>query len=223
MSDFDHRGRASLDPTYAAQLNELSSRRWKRLLNVQAPYRWNLRRLKPGYVLDVGCGLGRNLLHLDGNGVGVDPNPECVAAARARGVEAYGEGEFKDRWPPGTQAFDSLLISHVVEHLLPAEADALIQNYLPFVKSNGKVILIAPQEAGYRRDSTHVTFCNYTILVSMLRRAGVSVDKKYSFPFPRVVGKLFLYNEFVVVGSKRGSAGLPQCIIPRGSADIMPY
>ena len=39
---------------YAARLDSLESARWKRWLNVQAPYRWNLRRLRLGFVLDVG-------------------------------------------------------------------------------------------------------------------------------------------------------------------------
>ena len=46
---------------------------WKRALDVQAPYRWNLRRLKPGFMLDVGCGLGRNLELVLGVCVVVDP------------------------------------------------------------------------------------------------------------------------------------------------------
>jgi hypothetical protein len=38
---------------------------------------------------DVGCGLGRNLGHLDGNGVGVDHNAESVAIAQSRGLRAF--------------------------------------------------------------------------------------------------------------------------------------
>lgn len=31
---------------------------WKRLVNVQAPYRWNLQQLRPGYTLEIGLGIG---------------------------------------------------------------------------------------------------------------------------------------------------------------------
>ena len=46
---------------YAERLETLETARWKRVLDVQAPYRWNLRRLGLGFTLDIGCGIGRNL------------------------------------------------------------------------------------------------------------------------------------------------------------------
>src|SRR3989337_1898945 len=74
---------------YAERLVERQRVWWKRALNVQAPYRWNLRRLGLGRVLDVGCGIGRNLAALDGNGVGVDHNKSCVPVVRSLGLVAY--------------------------------------------------------------------------------------------------------------------------------------
>src|SRR5690349_17057220 len=49
---------------YAARLHALQGKRWKRLLNVQAPYQWNLRRRHLGRTLEIGCGIGRNLASL---------------------------------------------------------------------------------------------------------------------------------------------------------------
>src|SRR5262245_4239843 len=143
---------------YARHLARDGGRWWKRRLNVQAPYRWNLRRLDPGLVLDVGCGLGRNLAHLDGNGVGIDHNPACLAAARERGLTVYSPEDFAVSPDARLERFDSLLAAHVLEHLPVAGAVDLLATYLPYVRPSGRVIVITPQEAGQRRDATHVTY-----------------------------------------------------------------
>jgi SAM-dependent methyltransferase len=184
----------SLDPAYAARLDGLQGARWKRLLDVQRPYRWNLRRLKPGRTLDIGCGVGRNLAHLGDDGVGVDPNPACVSAACAAGFAAYTPAEL----PSG--AFDTLLVSHVLEHV--SDPVALIRDYLPRLKQGGRVIVMTPQEAGYRSDPTHVVFLDFEALGGVLGACGLTVERAYSFPFPRPVGRIFKYNEFVVVARK---------------------
>lgn len=67
---------------YARRLQRIGDVWWKRVLNVQAPYRAHLRRLQLGFTLDVGCGIGRNLSHLDSNGIGVDHNAEAIAHVR---------------------------------------------------------------------------------------------------------------------------------------------
>ena len=46
---------------YRDRLVNLSGAWWKRLVPVQAPYRFNVRRLCPGLTLEIGCGIGRNL------------------------------------------------------------------------------------------------------------------------------------------------------------------
>ena len=80
------------------------------------------------------------------------------------------------------------------------EARALIQGYLPYIKQQGRIIIMTPPEGGYRSDSTHVTFSDDGDLCQMLTELGCVIEQSASFPFPRWVGKLFIYNEFVVVG-----------------------
>lgn len=173
---------------------------WRALLDPQRPYRWNIRRLGLGRVLDIGCGVGRNLGHLDGNGVGVDHNPTSIAAARARGLVAYTTDEFAASADAVPGAFDTLLVAHVLEHLSPAEATALVREYLPYVRADGQVAIICPQERGQRSDATHVTFMPAAVITSVLADAGVAVTRTASFPFPRVVGRWFTHNETIVLG-----------------------
>jgi 2-polyprenyl-3-methyl-5-hydroxy-6-metoxy-1,4-benzoquinol methylase len=193
----------ALSPDYAERLKRLNSR-WKRLLKVQAPYRWNLRRLRPGFVLDIGCGLGRNLEHMDGHGVGVDANPVCVAAARTAGFEAYDPEGFHASVHARSATFDSLLVSHVLEHMNFDEAVALVGEYLGYLKPEGQVILITPQELGHRLDHTHVHYMDAGELRRLAERLGLSAVRSFSFPFPRFMGWVFPYNESVLAARRRG-------------------
>jgi 2-polyprenyl-3-methyl-5-hydroxy-6-metoxy-1,4-benzoquinol methylase len=187
---------------YTGRLADLEQRWIRRVFDVQAPYRWNLRRLELGFVLDVGCGLGRNLGHVDGHGVGVDHNAHSVEVVRSRGMTAFTPEEFlaSEYAVPGR--FDSLLSAHVLEHLEWDDAVQLVQTYLPYVRAGGKVVMICPQRAGFRSDATHVTELDGPALERLAGTCGVSVRSTRSFPFPRVVGNVFTYNETVVVGEK---------------------
>ena len=196
---------------YAARLEALGGAWWKRWLDVQAPYRWNLRRLELGRTLDVGCGIGRNLLHLAGSGVGVDHNPHSVEVARRSGCSAYTSQEFRSSSAAVSSSFDSLLFAHVLEHMALANAIALVGDYLEFLRPDGKVVLIAPQEAGYRSDPSHVEFMDFPILRRILRDNGLGRSSEYSFPLPRPLGRIFVHNEFVVVGRK-GERPAPQAV-----------
>lgn len=187
---------------YTERLRRIGTTGWKRLLPTQAPYRWNVRRLKLGHTLDVGCGIGRNLSHLRGNGVGVDHNPTSIAACRALGLEAYTVEDFlaSDRATPGR--FDSLLAAHVLEHAPEADARGIIEMYLPYVHDGGSVVFITPQERGFASDATHVRFVGFVEAADMAAKLGLIVEKQYSFPFPRWAGRIFTYNEFVTVARK---------------------
>ena len=196
------RTRSTRDAAYTDRQRSLEGAWWKRLLDVQRPYRWHVRRLRLGFVLDVGCGLGRNLLHLGGSGVGIDHNPASVAAAVERGVVAYTPEAFRASSYAAPERFDALLLAHVAEHMHWSEARDLLGEYLPYVRSGGRAVLITPQEAGYRSDSTHVEFMDLESLGRLAHAVGVDPIDAYSFPFPRPVGKVFKYNEFVLVARK---------------------
>lgn len=204
MTDSGHPTPRTEGEDYTERLTTLASARWKQVLDVQRPYRWNLRRLHLGRTLDVGCGIGRNLVNLGSNSVGVDHNPTSIAACRAQGLEAYTTEEFRstDIGAPG--AFDALLAAHLLEHVDEQVADDILAEYLPSVRPGGQVVLICPQEKGFDSDATHTRFCDLDTMRAHAERHGLTVERAYSFPFPRMAGKVFTYNEFVMVGRLPG-------------------
>lgn len=190
------------DPAYAERLAASVAPRhgWRAVVDPQRPYRWNIRRLGLGRVLDIGCGVGRNLSHLDGNGVGVDHNADSVRIARARGLAAYTTDEFTGSVDDRPGSFDSLLFAHVLEHMTPPDATALVRSYLPYLRPGGRVAVICPQERGQASDATHVTFLDAAAITELLLGTDVTVERTTSFPLPRAAGRVFTHNETVVVG-----------------------
>jgi 2-polyprenyl-3-methyl-5-hydroxy-6-metoxy-1,4-benzoquinol methylase len=177
---------------YTNQLIKKQNAWWKHLLDVQAPYRWNLRQLKPGFTLDIGCGIGRNLIHLNGNGIGIDHNFNSVEVARKQGVTAFTPEEFESSLFNKSNKYDSLLLSHVAEHMAQQEVVETLRKYISLLKPQGKLIIITPQEAGFKSDSTHVEFMNFPKLRNIIGQLGCEIVKEYSFPFWRVTGFFFI-------------------------------
>ena len=199
QSDSGGGGEATAGRDYADRLVRLRSAWWKHVIDVQAPYRWNIRRLRLGRTLDVGCGIGRNLHHLGPDAVGVDHNADSVAVARSLGLTAYTVEEFRNSADAAPGSYDTLLLAHVAEHMNRDSVVDILTDYLMFLKPGGRVVLITPQEAGYRTDQTHVRFVDFADSADLAAAIGFEVVRKYSFPFPRIVGKVFPYNEFVTV------------------------
>ena len=186
---------------YTDRLQTLESARWKQALDVQAPYRWNIRRLDLGRTLELGCGIGRVLSFLD-DGVGVDHNADSIAVARERGFTAWTTEEWATCPDAVESSFDSLVLAHVLEHVDEPTGDEILREYLPYLRPSARLVLICPQERGYTTDATHVRFVDGAALEATARRLGFTPTKSSSFPFPRLAGRVFPYNEFMVIAAR---------------------
>jgi SAM-dependent methyltransferase len=187
---------------YTERLQRQGAAPWKLWLNVQAPYRWNLRRHQLGVTLDIGCGIGRNLVSLQTGSIGVDHNATSVQATRERGLDAFTVHEWEQVRDDYREVFDSLLLAHLIEHLTPPQAQQLLESYLPALKPGGKVLFICPQERGYASDDTHVTWTTGQDLQRLAMACGLVPGRWKSFPLPRAAGRWFTYNEFTLLARK---------------------
>ena len=101
-----------------------------------------------------------------------------------------------------TDAFDGLLAAHLLEHMPESDALEILSSYLPFVRGGGRIVFITPQQRGYASDATHVRFVGFDEASALAAKLGLTVDRTYSFPFPRLAGRIFTHNEFITVTRK---------------------
>jgi SAM-dependent methyltransferase len=195
-------GKPTNEKNYTDGLLYRQSAWWKKFFNVQYPYKHNIQSLKPGFVLDIGCGIGRNLLHLNGNGIGVDHNLTSIEVSKSRGLKAYTVDDFLKSTYNKPETFDSILLAHVAEHMTGDDFITLLKQYVHLLKNDGRIIVITPQEKGFKSDDTHVQFMDFVTVKNLLKQIDFNITRQYSFPFPRVIGYFFKFNEFVSVAKR---------------------
>lgn len=188
---------------YSERLQK-SQKTWKRLLGTQKPYKRSICKLKLGKSLDVGCGIGRVLEWLPEGSVGVDHNPTSINLCISKGLRAYETKDF-DKAVIGKEiefaSFDSVVMTHLLEHLTIEDQRLILSKYLPFLKPDGRILIVTPQELGFSSDSTHITFTDFEDAKHLLEINGITLLSQKSFPFPRIFGPFFKYNEFHTLGT----------------------
>jgi 2-polyprenyl-3-methyl-5-hydroxy-6-metoxy-1,4-benzoquinol methylase len=186
------------ESAYTKRLISLSENQFKRIFQVQLPYKIRIRKIISGGTLDIGCGIGRILKWLPKNSIGVDHNADSVQYCRDNGLDAWTAQDFEVLFD-STEKFDNLLFAHVLEHLKNEEQTILVKNYLKFLAPKGKVVIITPQIRGYKSDSTHLTFTDDVRIERILQDNGLEVISNKSFPLPKIFGRYFKYNEFQII------------------------
>ncbi|RDY68832.1 class I SAM-dependent methyltransferase [Lysobacter soli] len=196
---------ADFDEGYTAYQTERSAiRRFVR--------RWYLRSAAAqlrGPTLDFGCGVGELLSRLPAGSKGVEYNRASVEHCRARGLDVAWYDGSADGWSLGTLPaewrFDSMVISHVLEHL--DEPMDVLHRLLAAAAERGvnRVLVIVPGQAGFRIDATHRTFVQWEMLRDALAGVGGwSIARRRYFPGDvRVVGEVFPHHELQVLIERR--------------------
>lgn len=96
-----------------------------------------------GNLLDVGCGNGGLLRHLQGLGwqvEGIDIDPVAVESARKRGFTVHRGTLMEQKYPDNK--FDAITMSHLIEHVpQPAE---LLRECFRILKPCGQVVIVTP-------------------------------------------------------------------------------
>jgi ubiquinone/menaquinone biosynthesis C-methylase UbiE len=92
-----------------------------------------------GILLDVGCGTGRLLEKIESYGIGIDLNSEALNEAEKKGrTVVRGVGQML---PFKEDSFSLVVSDHVIEHLYPHEAWAMLKESARVLKTEGFLVL----------------------------------------------------------------------------------
>lgn len=197
--------------SYAKYFLNKHERWWRFLLPVQVPYKKFARAICRGQVLDIGCGAGRYLSFLFPRATGVDHNTHMLDYVKGKGFKAFSPEDFLSA-PGNNNAFDTLLFSHILEHMTPENACSMISQYIPCLRSNGRIVIILPQGEAFKTDHTHI--CNYSpeMIRNLATLTGTRMIRSFTFPFPEKIGEYFPFNDLVYLLKRRISFPPPSQI-----------
>jgi len=133
-------------------------------------------------VLDLGCGRGSfmNLLQESGVAcVGVDSSPSSLDACKRRGLDAVELADATSYLRRHPDTFEGIFCSHLIEHMEPQQAAALLDSSLLALRPGGVAIFVTPNAADlevvagrFWLDTTHVRLYPSELLLSMMRNSG---------------------------------------------------
>lgn len=184
----------------AYQTNRSALRKWVRqvfLKSAAGPL--------TGPTLDFGCGVGELLSRLPEGSKGLEYNRVSVQHCVRNGLDVEWYDGYADDWNLSvlseTSRFDSMVISHVLEHL--EDPMDVLRALLRSAKRLGieRVLVIVPCPAGYRTDATHRTFVDLDMLHKAMHaddhwRIGRHAYFPLNTPKP---GNWFRYHELQVL------------------------
>jgi SAM-dependent methyltransferase len=166
---------------------------WRFLSPVEIPFKFFARCLCKGKTLDVGCGPGRYLSFLP-DATGIDHNPEFIFYARRRGFKVFLSQEFDEDFDKSLQRFDTLLFSHILEHMEFQQACEFVKKYLPTLKPGGKVIIIVPDGISFKNDPSHRCYFDCNLIKKLASANSLHLQKAMYHPFPKYMSR-WLVND----------------------------
>jgi|688.fasta_scaffold121894_2 2-polyprenyl-3-methyl-5-hydroxy-6-metoxy-1,4-benzoquinol methylase len=197
------------ETTYADEyLAYQTQRSWVRKL-IRKVYLWQVRRHVVGNAIDFGCGAGEHLATFSKESIGLEVNKVTVDYCRQNGlnVEWYNpeEDDYQLKQIP-TGKYQTLVISHVLEHL--EKPEYILLKLMEACKQKGieRIFICLPCKAGFAHDKTHITFVTraYIAQHQLEQTSHFSLTQWGYFPLNmQWVGDFFIYNELYLMYEAR--------------------
>jgi SAM-dependent methyltransferase len=174
-------------------------------------------------ILDVGCGFGSKMAWLIEDGYsphGVDINPKTVEAAQTKGFHCMTPGEFALT----DEAYDLILMAHIVEHFYPDDLLKFVDSYLDRLKIRGYLLIATPLHSkSFYSDFDHIKAYHPQAFISVLCRPESQVQyhsrhrlKMVNFGLGRRPWEAPIYEDLYCSFNKIGfSWRLRRCLMHR--------
>jgi len=133
-------------------------------------------------ILDVGCGVGRNLKLLRSLNYkkiyGTDISVDMINISKKEGLNVFLPEDIRSN----QKQFDVLIFSHVLEHVNEDCIQKFLEEYFRLLKDNGKIIILTPVlYDAFFNDIDHVKPCYPNGLIRLFSDEFVSKKYKSSF------------------------------------------
>lgn len=169
---------------------------YRRLFPIDIPFKFIAKSCCRGKILDIGCGPGRYLSFFPDRAVGVDHNKDFVEYTRERGFHTFYSKDFLDT---NKEEFDTLLFSHILEHMNFQEGITLIKTYLPFLRKEGRIVIIVPHGYCFKNDPTHILYYDKYKIDELAFNINLKVTKSFYHPFPDFLSKWFITDGIYIL------------------------
>jgi len=174
---------------------------WRFWTPLEVPFKYFAKCLCKGKTLDVGCGPGRYLSFLS-NATGIDHNPCFVGYARDRGFDVYSNEDFEKDFDHHLNEFDTLLFSHILEHMEFHLACKFVEKYLPTLKKDGRIVIIVPHGICYHNDPSHICYLDCKMIKELASVNNLNLIKEMYHPFPEWLSRWIVNDAAFILKQK---------------------
>ncbi len=166
-------------------------------------------KLTTGKTIDFGCGIGEMLQRLPAGSIGLEINESTVDHCKQKMLNVQPYNPNKDKYQlsefkPGI--YDTLLISHVMEHL--EQPERVIRSLIKTCNRLDikKIVIIVPGKNGFSFNNTHRTFIDSAFFLNHNLNTvdEFHITKKQYFPLNmKWPETLLTHHELQVIYEKK--------------------
>lgn len=168
-------------------------------------YLKNILKFVKGKCIDFGCGSGDLLSRLPEGSAGTDINKSSIEYCRKNNLTAFVYNVEEDNYELKLFepcVYDTLIFSHVLEHLENATEKIRILFASAQRLNIKRVIIVVPGIKGFAYDKTHMTYIDIDFIYKnkLDKLNGYEIFHKKYFPVnSKLFSKYFTHNELVIV------------------------